>query len=355
MLGNDMSGKPIQLKGIQFGRGMAACLVVLYHAGRMLAEPQYVGHTFILTSLFRFGNAGVDFFFVLSGFIIFYVHSADIGRPERLPHYLWQRISRIYPIYWVVTVLVMAILIAKHDWLALNPQRAIASVLLLPNGQEPILEVAWTLLHEVAFYALFAIAIVSAPAGLFFATAFLLLATFPVPNHLTVTNFLQTPYHYEFALGVFAALCVQRAWFGPKWLIGILGLVGFVAGAWIVNTGTLGGTGTGGRLWFGVASCLLIIGAAEAELCGQLKIPALGSYLGAASYSIYLIHTIAIGFGAKAFFAIPLAHEVPITIALLDCLFAVIVGCALHSTIEKPLLNFIRGKSLMVPARISHS
>jgi len=53
----------------------------------------------------QFGHAGVDFFFVLSGFIIFFVHGKDIGKPSRLPHYVWRRFIRIYPVYWAVTLI----------------------------------------------------------------------------------------------------------------------------------------------------------------------------------------------------------------------------------------------------------
>ena len=65
-----------RLVGIQAARGAAALLVVFYHAGRMLSLDQYVGND-PLRGLFRFGHAGVDFFFVLSGFIIYFVHHKD--------------------------------------------------------------------------------------------------------------------------------------------------------------------------------------------------------------------------------------------------------------------------------------
>jgi len=64
-------------------RGVAALTVVLYHATRGLSLPQYLGYIPFGNSL-GFGHAGVDFFFVLSGFIIMHAHTADIGRPERL-------------------------------------------------------------------------------------------------------------------------------------------------------------------------------------------------------------------------------------------------------------------------------
>ena len=66
-----------RLLGIQAGRGFAALLVVFYHATKMISLPQYAGHE-PLHGFFQFGHAGVDFFFVLSGFIIMYVHYDDV-------------------------------------------------------------------------------------------------------------------------------------------------------------------------------------------------------------------------------------------------------------------------------------
>ena len=95
-----------RLDGVQAARGAAALLVVLYHCGRMLSLPQYVGRI-PLGNVFEFGHAGVDFFFVLSGFIIMHVHRGDLGRPGRFGRYAWRRATRIVPMYWVVTAIVV--------------------------------------------------------------------------------------------------------------------------------------------------------------------------------------------------------------------------------------------------------
>jgi peptidoglycan/LPS O-acetylase OafA/YrhL len=57
---------------------------------------------------FRWGDAGVEFFFVLSGFIIASAHAGDISRPARLIPYLQRRIIRIYPPYWIIFAIVCA-------------------------------------------------------------------------------------------------------------------------------------------------------------------------------------------------------------------------------------------------------
>jgi len=72
-----------KLEGVEASRGAAAILVVGVHATSMLAG-QYGRPVF--GGLMSFGHAGVDFFFVLSGFIITFTHGRDLGRPGQF----WQ-------------------------------------------------------------------------------------------------------------------------------------------------------------------------------------------------------------------------------------------------------------------------
>jgi exopolysaccharide production protein ExoZ len=69
-----------KLDGIEAGRGLAASAEVLYHTARH-RDKIYGMPT--LMSAFQFGHAGVDLFFVTSGFIILYVHYRDVGTPRR--------------------------------------------------------------------------------------------------------------------------------------------------------------------------------------------------------------------------------------------------------------------------------
>ena len=78
---------PDRLLGIQLARGMAAFLVCAFHFQNGLSW--IVGYV-PFWGVFEFGRSGVDFFFVLSGFIIFLVHADDIGRGHRLSRYTWR-------------------------------------------------------------------------------------------------------------------------------------------------------------------------------------------------------------------------------------------------------------------------
>ncbi len=62
------AGEP-SLEGLQILRGIAALLIVVYHASSFVALPGTYNVS-LLGGLFSAGHLGVDIFFVLSGFII---------------------------------------------------------------------------------------------------------------------------------------------------------------------------------------------------------------------------------------------------------------------------------------------
>jgi peptidoglycan/LPS O-acetylase OafA/YrhL len=333
-----------KLVGIQFGRAIAACLVVLFHSGRMLTLPQYVGHDFLAKQIFTFGNAGVDFFFVLSGFVIFYVHQRDIGRPGRLFHYVWRRVTRIYPMYWAVTALIIAMAIAKSDWAALAIHHIVMSVLLLPDYQNPLLDVGWTLTHEVLFYGVFAVAILSRRLGIFLGLIWLglVVAGLFEPSSSMLLRFAADPYHFEFAFGILAALATNRFQSPRAWIVALAGVILFAATAGLVDWHTLGSAETICRILFGVASGLTLYGVSVSEKLGQIRFPNWAAYLGAASYSIYLVHTIIVGFAARIIFKIPVAHDLPNIACLLAAAIAIAAGCVAYRFVENPLQRAVR-------------
>jgi peptidoglycan/LPS O-acetylase OafA/YrhL len=318
---------------IQGYRGFAAVLVVLYHASGMVLAT--FGEVPLLEA-FGFGWSGVQFFFVLSGFIIYHVHERDLGRPAFVVDYARKRLLRVYPAYIVVTLALAPL------WLFVpsfgepyhkDVSALVLSLLLIPQPHLPHLGVAWTLIHEVMFYALFATAIFNRKLGLavlvswFTAVAIANLAftplEFPATYFLSANNLL-------FCFGMLAA-----AWkrdFG--WPLFVAGNVLFLL------TGALAGhqhQSVPLILSFGLASFMIIKCARRLDAHFRNGIVRL---LGDASYSIYLVH-------------FPVISAVTMVMRALGMqsgygAFAVCVACGIgggvvfHRMIEAPLLNYLR-------------
>ncbi len=155
-----------RLDGVEAARGVAALLVVLRHATTILAGPHAYDAP-VFAGLFMFGRAGVDFFFVLSGFIIAYVHAGDIGRRPAFPAFWRKRLLRIYPPYWIATAILVIVLLFSptRDFAERDPVHVLSSLLLLPEQHEPILGIGWSLRHEMLFYLFFSTLLLSRLLG----------------------------------------------------------------------------------------------------------------------------------------------------------------------------------------------
>lgn len=340
-----------RLLGIQAGRGAAALLVVFYHASRMIDLPQYAGHVG-LHGVFQFGHAGVDFFFVLSGFIIYYVHGTDIDRPQNLARYAWRRVTRIYPSYWLVTAFVVWLMAMKH-----NPELTIAhfakSILLFPDSRPPFLEVAWTLIHEMLFYSVFAIAILNLRAGLVVALVVLGFVAMGAGHFQDpVFKLLAAFRNLQFLFGIAAAYAVLNFMISRPLILFGAGAILFFAVGLAENAGAVEWDGTVGSLLFAAASGLVITGLAAAERDGAFHMGKVAELFGGSSYLLYLVHTIVVGLVFRAlahmgFFAAGIPDWAPI---LLAALASVGVAAFLYR-FEKPALSFLHELAKRTTAR----
>jgi peptidoglycan/LPS O-acetylase OafA/YrhL len=315
------------LSNLQAVRALAAISVVLFHFGLMPA-----------TGLpFRIGASGVDLFFVLSGFII--AHSS--ARSSR--HFLARRLIRVIPAYWIATLIAALFtlqsldLSAASDWL-------LQSLFYLPSteGRPPLIFVAWTLVYELAFYLLycFALAFGARVAPIVALSVLLMLALVHLPGTPG-----PWPLLLEFAMGIGIYLSVERYTLFLR-VPGSAGLV--VATIGLVLLLTLPGVAgynpddyesVGRVLCWGFPAGIIILGLVAAEHGGFAVRNKLILLLGAASYSIYLLHPIGIG----QLVQLP-ANPPPLSWAL--CLFAVgvtvCVSVAFHLLVETPMLNRLR-------------
>jgi exopolysaccharide production protein ExoZ len=140
---------------VQYLRALAALLVVCHHAGDQVRGS---------VGLYDVGNAGVDLFFVISGFIMVAITDA---RPMPAPIFLLRRWLRIWPIYAFFTLLTaLGIVLIPHafEHSVFTVKHLLLSLAFIthpePNNAtqiSPLLKIGWTLNYEMFFYVMFAL------------------------------------------------------------------------------------------------------------------------------------------------------------------------------------------------------
>jgi exopolysaccharide production protein ExoZ len=330
--------RKFRFESLQIFRGLAAVAVVLFHAACFLREKIPNVH---LAGLMP-GSSGVDFFFVLSGFIISQAHVDDFGKPHLFGHYAYRRFTRIYPLYAICSIAVLILYVLHFGHFGkLRSEVLLQSFLLLPTrpGMKPILNPGWTLSYEALFYIIFGLLILAERKAARICLSILVTATLfncfvVIRGPYFIHTWLLSPYNFEFLLGCFAAAIVERR---VQWALPV-GVCALLA-AWILTTQYSLPLGDGAALhmfvFFGIPYFFIVLGAASAEIGRTLRLPRILISLGDATYSVYLTHFVVCS--ALASF---LAYST-IPPALLVCLITAIAtsfGVLVYRFVEKPLL-----------------
>ena len=199
--GRELTSTTTPLISIQVLRAVAALAIVFAHLWPtfvFLGLPTAVAN-------FLLGAAGVDLFFVISGFIMVYTSKPLFSQPGAPLYFFVRRIVRIVPLYWAATTVVLIFYLKTSFDLSernLTWMNVIASYLFLPlphlNGQtEPILGVGWTLNYEMFFYVVFAFATLLSQRWAVLAVTAFFIAVLTLPGALAI------PIVYPFAGWVF--------------------------------------------------------------------------------------------------------------------------------------------------------
>jgi exopolysaccharide production protein ExoZ len=337
------SGVKPKLSSIEAARGIAATMVVFYHAARHLKADYGI---MPWAGMSQFGHAGVDFFFVLSGFIIFFVHQNDLGHRSKLLTYFERRFTRIYPLFWVSLIVGIALSLFSSTQKFKGFSAILQDATLLPFGGD--VGVAWTLQHEILFYLIFASAIISRRVGIAAFTLWLAFITVSwtvgsVPSSSPVLMRLASTFNLEFFFGMLAAYIVKNHVVNKRYLLLTFGVAGFSGFALAENFGVFNGYAASAQIAYGISSMLVVIGIASANLNGLLKAPRFLTELGSASYAIYLLHLPCIGVIYKLLGAAGLLTRLPLGLlyALLST-GAVGICFVISKLVEYPLMNFVR-------------
>lgn len=288
-------------------RGLSALFVALFHL-------QVPGH-FYLIPFVRGSYLFVDFFFVLSGFIISYAYGDKLARPGGIRNFVIRRFGRLWPLH-VTTLMLFVVAILSINGVThllgltvggqpfwIDPENDLATFftnVLLIHGlgihdglswNSP----SWSISVEFWAYIVFAILCVAAP-GRLAVTAAVAAAVGAVALTLYSTSHIRVSFDYgafRVLYGFFAGHLVYRLWlrargqpFSHATLLEVLAVVLVVS---FVSRAASGPLSLAAPLVF---AYVVFVFTHEKGLVSRIMSTAGFQKLGAWSYSIYMVHAL---------------------------------------------------------------
>lgn len=320
------------INNLQVLRGVAASLVVLFHTINSVYYKY--GEVGYFSVIHTFGEIGVDIFFVISGFIMIYIQ--DVKKRSSV-EFLTDRVIRIVPLYWLVTLFICAVYILNKNIFGDNSiesddvlsSMSFSSYLFL--DEFPILKVGWTLDLEMFFYVVMAIGI-ALSRNFFFPVSVLLLAA--------AYSFGETLF-LEFYMGMLFALMYPKI----KTRLSVSSsVVLLIFSVFLIFMGHAAKEELDRVVSFGVPAAALVWCALNATSVPEGYFTRLGDV----SYSLYLTHPIVIA--AFIHFLGKLSEFMPVnsinaeTAVVLCSLLCVFVSFWVHFLVEKPVHLYLKSK-----------
>lgn len=333
-------------------RGIAAILVALFHLTLVYGEKFRYR---VLFNFFKGGFVGVDFLFVLSGFILFWSYQHDFKNIKKVKNYFIKRFIRVYPPYWAVILIITFIytIIGKNviKSFGMDIFYILKTTALFPQWPVMIAPV-WSLSYEIFYYILFGCCLMwltKKQTLVFFLLYIVLLMgiNFSIrlpPFYIPLDHFM-----LEFLFGALAGhIATKKTDLSNKFIQSFFYLSIFT----ILVVWTIYYLFDFGSVWpaylrpftFGIPFALLSLSSVWMEKRRSLNIPYLFLIGGYISYPLFLIHATLISFIA-IFLSdyLKVSNQVVLGLSVYPVI-AITILCSwlFHIYIEKPLLLFFR-------------
>jgi exopolysaccharide production protein ExoZ len=329
---------------IQVLRFIAALMVITLHSTYYASERLVHG-----LKLYGEGYNGVGLFFTISGFVMIISSQKLMKKVGGWKIFAVKRVVRIVPIYWVMTSYKLIVLLltsslvyhARFDIVYVLKSYFFIPAINVDGLYEPFLSVGWTLNFEMFFYLLFTVALaIRTNATVFLSLIFIPLAVLSIfkTSHWPAVGFYADSIVLDFLYGMIAAQLIIR---GKKLsaqvaipliLIGLLYLF-FPKSAAMVHYYSKS------NIVVGLATFLVVYGAACIEGKFGDKMPGWLVYLGSASYSLYLVHPVIAPLAPTLLNKIHL--KLPALSVAISLVFAITAGTIFYRFCEKPLSDFL--------------
>src|SRR5690606_31262932 len=313
---------------LQVYRGIAALVVVVHHTIPSILYFNKIENP-ILSEMSSFGKLGVDFFFVLSGFIIAYT---NLDKPIQVSSYLLRRLTRIYIPYLPIGVFIMVLYWLMPGMSASDRSfNVFNSLTLFPIGN-PALSVAWSLSYELFFYLLFVVCIWRRKYYHILIFLWCIIFFLSETSQIKVSSFLFNFYVLEFFIGYVLAYSLvlnQRNIYFSS-VVCIL-IINYILLPLPISNITI-------SIGF---SFLIFLSISIRNF--RLPDTNLFMIIGGSSYSIYLIHNPLQSFLVRKFTFLPSDYVVPVVLGIVIVL-SVLLGYLYYFVFEKKLTILIYDK-----------
>lgn len=291
----------VRLTNLQILRCVAAVSVLIYHL--YLWEKKAAGQAGVLPEWSRTMEAGVDLFFVISGFLMVYISPKPFRSIADWWQFILHRFIRIYPPYWIVTAVLIPLWLLRPNLFNNfyeNKVDIFSSLLLFPQNYTPLLGVGWTLIHEVSFYIIVSFALFFGQFGRwlfgFAWSAVVIVGSSFASGEKAgpVTLLIFSPFSLTFILGYFLGLINENNRSLSRSSVMLIGAAALAGVVWVmpgyVPSGVYPHNGSFGRfIYFGLPVTLIVAAFVYMERYYVINAPILRR-IGDASYSVYLIH-----------------------------------------------------------------
>ena len=342
-----------KIQNIQGLRGIAVLLVVFTHMFHI--ETKYALFEYVVPELILIGASGVDLFFLISGFVMISVTRSVFQSRKGILNFLYHRVSRIYPLYWFYSSVILCVYFIQPSFVNSsqgNQVNILESFFLLPQNLLPLVNVGWTLIHEMYFYSVFAVL-------LFLPKNYLLPGLIGWGGLILVGNinfsgsnnsFFEiyfSPLTLEFIIGcLMGILYFSRSIKGNANAIALIALAVWIVGYYLFREITGNETPSEWMrvLVFGFPAALALYAALLYEKNHAAILPSWICKVGDASYSVYLSHVLVLSVVGRFWALSAVEGYWDNIVMLLIMLVAVLIfGQVSYQYIERVMLNKTRG------------
>jgi len=308
--------------------------------------------------VFQYGVLGVDLFFVISGIVISAVTVGKFSNRSYARTFLYHRLARIYPIYWVYSAIVLVAFLYNPLWINAGSGHRVnilASFFLIPTNFAMLIMQGWTLSFELYFYLVFFFILFfvpekSAPTFLALWGVSILIASLLPASAQPIVGLITSPFVFEFLAGCLIFHLYQHGALRPKAGFALI----TVALIWLaLSMAWTRYNHHSNQLWidhspwirlavYGSFSSIFLLGIMELERSGLIRFVRPLSAIGDWSYSIYLSHIIVLEligrfmfhFAAHARFAMIIVDAISLPLVFL-------VGYLSYTLLERPLITLL--------------